>query len=395
MGNFDNVLDIGDAMLTGLPGDLVIAAAPGNLAHLRATNFGKSINDASYIALSPDDVLSDAVIHSAGVMVLEVDPASDPSMSRISKVRNLRPDLPIIAAIADANVSLVRALVRQGVTDVAVLPFSPGELAAQILDASATVAARPSNAATAPMVSVVQSGGGGGATSIITHLAAALAAEGSIPDGVCALDLDLQKGDIATYLGKSAKVTIGSLLEAGNRLDGEFLRAALTDSGRGFSFVAAPAEIAPLDLVNADQVMKVLDLARHQFGCVLLDLPADWTNWGLSALATSNRVVIVTGLSIASLRQAKRHIELFKSVGIETDRIKVVVNRVERRLFRTIGVDEVRDALGCEVVAMLTDEGAALSAAQDEGLLITEVNLRSKFGKDVQALARDLLAAAE
>lgn len=380
-------------MLTGLPDSLVVVANSASIASLRGTGFGESLGDASFIAIPADAEFPEECVRSASVLVMEVDPASKASLSRVSKARALRPNLPIIAAIADANVSLVRALIRQGVSDVAVLPFSPSELAAQILDASASLAERASEAPLAPMVSVVHSGGGGGASSIITHLAAAMAAQNFRDGTVCALDLDLQQGDLATYLGKSPKVTIDSLLDAGDRLDDDFLGAALTDSGRGFSFIPAPVDIAPLDIVNGDQVMRLLSLVRRKSGCVLLDLPADWTNWSLSALATSDRIVVVTGLSIASLRQARRRIELFGSIGIEADRVKVVVNRVERRLFRTIGVDEVRETLGCEVIAMLTDEQGALSAAQDEGLLITEVNARSKFGNDIRALAAHLMSS--
>ena len=108
----------------------------------------------------------------------------------------------------------------------------------------------------------------------------------------------------------------------------------------------------------------------------------------MSVALAASEVLLITDLSIGSLRQAKKRLELLWSVGLEKSRIKVVVNRVERRLFKTIGIDEVRDALGCEVISTLADEGNALRAAQDEGLLISEVNRRSKFAADIEELAR-------
>jgi pilus assembly protein CpaE len=69
-----------------------------------------------------------------------------------------------------------------------------------------------------------------------------------------------------------------------------------------------------------------------------------------------------------------------------------MVNRVERRLFKTIGVDEVRQALDCEVAASLSSEGATLRSAQDQGLLLGDVASRSKFAGEIRVLA-DLLIA--
>ena len=149
--------------------------------------------------------------------------------------------------------------------------------------------------------------------------------------------------------------------------------------------------ITPLETVNVDQLLALLDIVRREFDFVLVDLPADWTNWALSVTLTSSEVLLITDLSIASLRQAKRRVELLTSVGLERSKLQVIVNRVERRLFKTIGVDDVREALKCEVLTSLTAEGAVMSSAQDQGLLISEINHRSKFAADIRRLASLLL----
>ena len=206
------------------------------------------------------------------------------------------------------------------------------------------------------------------------------------------IDLDLQGGDVTSYLGKRPKFPVTELLAAGERLDAEMLRGAITDSGHGFGIIAAPEAIAPLDNIDVDQLLRLIAIARREFDHVLIDLPADWTGWTLSAALSSSDIVLVTSLSIGSLRQARRRIELLTSVDFAKRRIRVAVNRVERKLFKTIGVEEAHQALGCEVVASLSDEGPALGSAQDEGLLITDVNRRSRFGADIAALADKLLA---
>ena len=392
MGNYETPLELENGMIAKPRGGLFIVANALDIAMLRGSALGQDMGDAAYVPLAANVDLPADVVRSARVLVLEVDPACPESLRRIAKLRSEREDLPIIAALSKADVSLVRTLIRQGISDVAVLPFAPEELASQILDASTRLAELVPKGALSPMFTVVRSTGGCGATTVVTHLAAALAKADHTGRGVCVIDLDLQSGDVASYVGLHPKVTVSALIDAGDRLDSQLLSSAVTETVYGFSLIAAPEGIAPVDAIDVDQLLRVLSLARRQFGCVLLDLPADWTNWSLSAVMASSDVLLITDLSIASLRQAKRRLELLRSVSEGGERIKVVVNRAERRLFRTIGVEEVSEALGCEVAASLSSEGGTLRSAQDQGLLMGDVASRSKFSGEIRGLAELLLA---
>lgn len=394
MGNMGNLFEMHTGRSLTLPGGVFVVAGQADIESLRASSSAGVFESATFVPLAADAVLPDQVVAQARVLVLEVNPHDPGSLRRLSQIRAARASLPIIAALKDADISLVRTLVRQGISDVAVLPFAPEELASQILDVSAKAEEVATDANLAPLFTVVRSAGGGGATSVITHLAAALAqADGNRK--VCVVDLDVQCGQVASYLGQSAKVTVADLLDAGERLDHDFLRSALIDSQRGFMLIADPGTIMPLEKVDVDQVLRLLRLVRREFDCVLVDLPADWTSWGLSVVVSSNAVVMVTDLSISSLRQAKRRIQLLESVGLPTDRLGCVINCVERKLFKPIGVGEVRDALGCEIMGTLAAEGPAIASAQDQGLLVTEVSPKCRFGEGIRSLAQVLTRGFE
>ncbi|WP_338468481.1 P-loop NTPase [Novosphingobium sp. ZN18A2] len=377
-------------MIPTLPGGLVIAANAAEIERLRTASVGTAYRGAVFIATTPGEPLPRDIVDSARVLVIEVDPEDDVSLRRVGGIRAERPDLAIIAALAKADVSLVRTLIRQGVSDVATLPFEPVELASQILDASAKSAGKESKVSLAPMFSIVRGTGGCGTSTVLTHLAAALQEDCAGSKGVCIVDLDLQGGDIAPLLGVEPKVTVASLLDAGDRLDADLVQAAVTRTRHDFSLIAAPEMIEPLDTVDVDYLLRALALVRQQFDIVLLDLPANWTNWALSTALASTRVLLVTDLSIASLRQAKRKLQLLSSIGLEKDKVEVVVNRLERRLFKAIGVEEAEEALNHHVLAGLANEGAAIRGAQDQGLLIEEIESRSRFARDIRALAAQL-----
>lgn len=391
MGNYSSTFQIGDSMAVSLPADVYVVANPSEIDRLRAGSGMRRLAEFQSVALAASEPVPADVIAKAFLLVIEVDPSDRVSMRRIAQVRNARPGLPLVVALHDANVSAVRTLVRQGVDDVATIPFDLEELSSQLLD----LAAQVRNDATAqlplsPLVSVVRSTGGSGATTVVTHLAAALAAHSGRPNGACLIDLDIQFGNVGASLGKSAKTTVIDLLDAGDRLDAEFFASAAVDSGRGFDIVVAPKPITPLETVDVDQLIHLLSIARRAYGSVLVDFPANWTNWTLSTALASTDLVLVTDLTIPGLRQAKRRLELFDAVGVPRERVRIVVNRVEKRLFKTIGVDEVRQTLGHPVYATLAAEPGTLPGAQDQGLLSWEANRRSKFASDVSALADQL-----
>jgi len=392
MGNFDQPFELGSGMAVNLPDDIYVVANPAEIDRLRSGVEMRRLAEFKCTVLPPSAPIPAEVIANAYLLVIEVDPADRASLRRIAQVRNARPDLPLVVALHDANVSTVRTLVRQGVSDVAAIPLDLDELTMQLLDLASQV--RKDAAAEAPLsplISVVRSTGGSGATTVVTHLAAALGKRLERRGGACVIDLDIQFGNVGGALGAASKTTVVDLLEAGDRLDAEFLGSATVSTGRGFDVIVAPDPITPLETVDVDQLINLLSIARRKFGAVLTDLPANWTNWTLSTVLASTNIILVTELTIPSLRQAKRRIELFDTVGVPRDRIHVVVNRVEKRLFRTIGVEEVRDTLGHPVYATLAAEGATLSGAQDEGLLAGEANRKSRFAADIEKLAERLV----
>lgn len=320
---------------------------------------------------------------SASILVLEVSPGSPASLERLSAVRDLYPQLPVIAAVRDANLPLVRTLLKQGVRDVVGLPLPHAELVEILKEISAELQAElSSDIAQGQLITVMKSIGGVGATTVATHLASELAARNTAR-GVCVLDLDLQFGDAASYLGLSNQLSIADLLEAGSRMDGELLRSVVTTTAQGLNVIAAPADMMPIEAVNADQILRIIDLARQEFDFVVIDLPTNWTNWALSLVARSTAIFLIVELSVASLRQAKRQLQLLDNQGIRGNHINIVANRVEKRLFRTIDLESAAQALGHPVELSIHNDYPLVRAAHDQGVLIQQIRAKSKIVGDI------------
>ena len=335
-----------------------------------------------------DAALPAALVDAAKVVVVEIDPDLPRSMARLTELGRTHPALPKIAAIANSSIPMVRMLVREGVSDVVSLPFKVEDLVEVALAAVQTAnAAARSKVVLAPLVAVMQSTGGCGATSVATHLASSLANFVTEGHEIAIADFDLQSGAVAEYLGSRGSGSMSDLLASGDRLDPDLIRSISRATEQNLVVFAAPPLIEPIESVETEQVLQVLTMMRQLYAGVVIDLPSDVTNWSLSALSAADLIVIVVELSVSSLRQARRRLDLFESIGIERSRIAVVVNRVEKRMFKAIDLSDVDETLGREVLGSLPLDEKELRSAQTQGVLVHDLNRRNKFNVDVIKLA--------
>jgi len=340
-----------------------------------------------------DESLPATQLAGARIVVIEVDPKSHNSLQRVDQLRNDWPHVPVIAGLADVDIATTRQLLRRGVTDIVALPFSVDELVTAIVDASETIKAAPvEDVQLAPFVAVLKSIGGSGATTIATHLAADMADAYGEGSRACIIDLDLQSGDASSYIGANPRLTLADLLDSDGRLDDELVTSVASASdAHNVDIIAAPHDIMPIEAIEFDTLMQVVKLARKQYDLVIVDLPASFTNWSLSTVFAADQTLLVGTLTIPSLRHAKRQLDFLVSMGLARESIQVVLNRIEKKLFKTISASDAADALKHPILATVAEEGNLPRTAQDQGVLISSIQKRSKFMKDINELADQLM----
>jgi len=391
MGRQDYPFELGKDNELRLPAKLLIVASESYVDQLTAAIPPAERMTISCIALPAAAGVAEDLLARASCIVIEVDPAVPESLERLAAVRRKAPALPQVVALAGADVSLVRTLVKQGVADVVSLPFEMEELLqASVAAVEATIAAPAKSTRLAPVVAVVKSIGGCGATTIAAHLADELVRHSPGGRGACLVDLDVQQGSAAAMLGLAPRRGLQELLTAGERLDREFLSSVVAAHSANLHLIAAPEDIMPLESIETDRLLTVLDAARREFDRVVLDLPANWTSWNLSAVVAADLVLQVVTLDISSLRQAKRQIDLFRTAGVDPRKIGIVVNRVERKLFKLIGLDDVAKTLKLPILGSVHLDAQLLASAHDQGLLAREVQKKSQFMSDIAALAQSV-----
>lgn len=332
-------------------------------------------------------------LHALTAAVVEVDPAQPRSLQRLSNLVTAMRGRPVIAAIARPDVATIRALLRDGVVDVVSLPLDFTEVDEVIVDVIARTASEVT-ARLCPLVAVLNAGGGAGATTVATHLCAALARDDWDGKPPLLVDLDIQFGSTAEYLGLSSRESMLNLLQSTERVDDALISSVATQC-EGFDVLAAPRDVTPLEAVDVDAVLQVVKQLRRQYGCVVVDLPANWSDWSLSLVSNADLIVIVTETTVHSIGQAKKVLELLHNIGVDRQRARIAVNKHEKKFFHSISLDDVADTLGCDVIAALPVDKSELAKAQQDGSLVLQTAKGSKLAKEFEALGKAVRAALE
>jgi len=374
------------------PVRLLLAGAEGEANELvgaRASGFPLEV-----VIVDPAEPIDPSVLSGAAAAVVQVNADDKTSVERFERLA--KGPVPLIAAAYEPPMALVRALVRAGAHDVIPLPLDPEELETALdpIRRMVTEQGPRQRAGHHKIVAVIKSEGGVGATALLSQLATRFAAdEAKVGREACLIDLDVQFGDAAMQLGIQPALTFSDLVDAGKRLDGELMRSVAAPHSSGLRVIAAPREIMPLEAVSSDQLLSIVDLATAEFGTVFVDLPTNWTNWSLSLLARADVVLMITQLRVTSLHRARRQLDLLASQDMDQLDVRIVLNRAEKGLFRTLGPADAERVLRKPIAFRIANDHATMSLAIDRGVPIAEVKRKCALGKDIDVMEEGVTAA--
>lgn len=310
-----------------------------------------------------------------------------------------------VIAIADAQTPFadMRRLTEAGVSDVLPDSLTADELAGAIWRAAdgdaAQAAVTDGNGRNGMVIPVAHARGGAGATTVAVNLADCLTQRKGFrtktaSSKVALLDLDLQFGAVSSFLDLQPGRCLYQMADEGLVPDATFLQQSMTEAGPGLQVLTAPAEFAPLHVLEARQIQALIALLRADFDYVVVDLPRVLVEWLTPVLEASERMVMVTDCSVPSIAQARRLMKFYGelNVGMEVD---VVINRKRKPVFTASHEKEAAKVLKRPFDHWLPDDPAAALAAADQGVPLSAAASRSALTKGIRRLAGSMIEARQ
>jgi pilus assembly protein CpaE len=296
---------------------------------------------------------------------------------------------PIVVVTKAFNESVARRLVQIRIADFLVKPVEPVELVRAC--ARAAQGQQTGEAVTeAQIYTFLPAAGGVGLTTLAIQTAMMLLRKGARgASSTCLVDLDFQHGACTDYLDLEPRLDLDEIEPRPERLDRQLLEVMLSHHASGLAVIAAPNRPAEMRSFDPDMVTRLLDLVSSNFENVVIDMPRTWFPWTDSVLFGSNRLFIVTEMTVPGLRHAK---QLVAAIG---ERLKggpqpqVIVNRFEQHLFGPgLRRADIEAALGDAFAGAIPNNYRLVREAIDRGVPLDEV----KAGNSVTQSLKKVLA---
>ena len=173
--------------------------------------------------------------------------------------------------------------------------------------------------------------GGCGTTTLATQFGALLAS--SFSRSTLLVDLHPDFGDAALYL-KLNKTRYHSfeLMENVDRLDTDFLQSFLMKHSSGLDLIPAPEGSSALrDDISAGALSRTLDFLRLRYEFIVVDLPPALSKENLAVIHECDQLYLVTVAEVSAVRNVVRQLEFLDSQDIPKQKVRVVLNRDNKR----------------------------------------------------------------
>ena len=230
------------------------------------------------------------------------------------------------------------------------------------------------------LIAFVPTKGGSGATFMATNTAYLLAKE--MACDTVLMDLDLHGADASYYLSSDDhRNSLLDLTRHTDRLDAHLLHSSLHSVAPHLYLLAAPNVNELTSQLTAPQLEQVLQLARQQYGMVLLDMPDTLDAVTVKALDMADQVVLVMGNTVAHVRNAKRWLVMLRSLGYADAKLRLVLNQTHAG--SEVDLALIEGALGLRVCQSLPNDPATALQAINQGLPLLSLNGQSPL---VQAM---------
>ena len=260
-----------------------------------------------------------------------------PALDLVRETALRFPAVGVVLLCADQGPALYSAAMDAGARGLIGLPLSYDELVPRVQGAAAWAAGvrrhlgaggdSPGGAA-GTVVTVSGAKGGVGTTITAVQLALAARASGA---SVALADMDLQTGDLASYLDVQFRRSIADLAEISD-ISARVLSDAMFTHTSGVALLLGPADGEQGEAVTDRVARQIVAELRARFDVVVVDCGSQLNGANAVAVEMADTALLLTTPDVVAVRAAKRTIRLWERLQVRKPQdIRTVVNRLSRQ----------------------------------------------------------------
>jgi pilus assembly protein CpaE len=316
---------------------------------------------------------------SAAVIVLDAENA-EREFALIKKLLAASPSTAIITAASNASPALILGSMRSGAREFLQLPIIPEELQT-VLERTSEFRATSAEASgkQGRTIAVFSGKGGAGASFLATNLAAAM------HSSTILVDLNLQAGDVACFLGLDTKYSVADFVRNRTRLDSSLINSLVTPYSERLSLVAAPIEAHEAEEIKPQDVTEMVHLLSQRYQYVVMDLQHAFDQVTVAALDLADDILVVLTLDIPGIRSTKRALKVFDRLDYPRQKVHVVVNRWSKNI--DVELQKVQAHLGEQFIGFVPNDYRKVMESINLGHPLVEMDPSSKTTAEIKRIA--------
>ncbi|GGR69682.1 septum formation initiator [Streptomyces aureoverticillatus] len=331
-----------------------ILPAVGDLDAARTlTGLAAQLPDAEPAAPVPDStVLLDTLARLAAesldelpeVVLVHERIAPVPALDLIRDLVLRFPAVGVVLVTADTSPALLTAAMDSGARGIVTFPLAYDALAERVQAASAWSAGMrrhlgstavelygggPGAAVPGGGQVVAVTGAKGGVGTTLTAVQLALAAQAS-GRSTALLDLDLQSGDVASYLDVQFRRSVADLASISD-ISPRVVQDAVYAHESGVGLLLAPADGERGEEITDRVARQTVNALRGRYDVVVVDCGTYVTSATATAIEMADQAVLLVTPDVVAVRAAKRMVRLWDRLQIrKAEETVTVVNRAAR-----------------------------------------------------------------
>ncbi len=375
---------------------VVVLTADPAFAEQARTTFSASPQIVLNVVSGTIDFAGDTLsVADATVAVLDLDASIPGEMQALERLMaRIGPWPPVIVVVQSFDATVARTLLQMRVADFMVKPVSPVDLVRTCANVAKSATAG-SEVTESEIYTFLPAVGGAGVTTLAVQTAMILLNSGQRgKSSTCLVDLNFQHGTCADYLDIEPRLNLGEIEPRPERLDRQLLEVMLSHHASGLAVIAAPNRPAEMRSFDPDVVTRLLDMVSTNFDYVVFDMPRTWFSWTDSVLLGSNKLFIVSEVTVPGLRHAKQLVEAIRERLGDGPKPQVIINRFEQRMFGAgLRKSDIEQVLGEAYAGSVPNNYGLVREAIDRGVPLDEIKPGNKITSQLKKVMLPQAAA--
>lgn len=318
------------------------------------------------------------------IVIIDISKKTELALDIINKISTNHKTCKIIVTSSNYSTDTIIKAMRAGAREFLPKPFIKDDLITSLNKLKEQVSGMHSEDRKCRVITTFSNKGGIGKTAIATNLALELAK--ITKEKVALIDLNLQLGDITTFLDINPSFDISYVIQNLSRIDETFLLSTLERYKDTSLYVLAdPPYLEQAEDITAEQISTLFEVLKQTFSYIVVDTSANFDGKTITALDNADLILLITIVNLPAIRNCQRCLELFERLGYEKEKAKIVINRYMEN--DEIKVEDVEEVLGKKIYWKIPNNYFTIMSAINKGIPVGLINPDSNIAQSYRELS--------